>query len=249
MDRERRWFLRASSLTAGIVLVGGCGGAQRDNSQPAARGGGEDGAPSHGDEEAQEVSPTEDLMQEHGLLERILAIYEEGARRLRSGEMISPAVLHETTAISQTFVHDYHERNEENFLFARAEHEASLAPLVQTLRAQHNRGREYAALLLRLTEPATFADASRRPVIAAACEAVVRMYRPHAARENSVLFPAVRGLYSHHDWHELGERFEDDEHRRFGSSGFEGMVSRVADIEREIGLDDLARFTAPAVTG
>jgi hemerythrin-like domain-containing protein len=120
---------------------------------------------------------------------------------------------------------------------------------VQTLRAQHNRGREYAALLLRLTEPASFNDASRRPVIAAACEALVKMYRPHAARENSVFFPAVRALYTHHDWHELGERFEEDEHRRFGQSGFEGMVARMTDIEREIGLDDLARFTAPPVTG
>jgi hypothetical protein len=43
------------------------------------------------------------------------------------------------------------------------------------------------------------------------------------------------------EYDELGDRFEEQGHRNFG--GFEKMVGRVADIEKEIGIYDLARFT------
>ena len=240
MNDERRLFLRAGALTGAVAIVGACGAAAANS-----RAGREEHE--GGGDEAQEVSPTEDLMQEHGLLERILGLYAESARRIRTGEATSGAMLHELGAIAREFVHDYHEHNEEQELFVRAQTVTTLAPLVATLRAQHARGREYNALLTQWTEPAAFADAARRTLVATACEGLVRMYRPHAARENTVLFPAVRGLYSHHDWHELGERLEAEEHRRFANGGFEGMVARVADMERSVGIEDLAQFTAPAM--
>ena len=39
------------------------------------------------------VSPPEDLMREHAMLDRIMLIYESGMRRLGQGEDIDPAVF------------------------------------------------------------------------------------------------------------------------------------------------------------
>lgn len=41
----------------------------------------------------------------------------------------------------------------------------------------------------------------------------------------------------------LGESFEKKEHELFGEDGFEGMVDRVATIEKELGVLDLGQFT------
>ena len=41
----------------------------------------------------------------------------------------------------------------------------------------------------------------------------------------------------------LGETFEDEEHRKFGQEGFEGMVERVALLEKTLGIYDLRQFT------
>ena len=79
--------------------------------------------------------------------------------------------------------------------------------------------------------------------LAAALRQFVRMYRPHAAREDTVLFPALRRVVSGHEYGALGEQFEDEEHRLFGEDGFEKVVDEVAQLERRLGLDDLARFT------
>ncbi len=71
----------------------------------------------------------------------------------------------------------------------------------------------------------------------------IRMYRPHEAREDTVLFPALHQLISRNEWDSLGDDFEKREHQLFGKEGFEGMVEKVAGLEKSAGLYDLAQFT------
>jgi hypothetical protein len=69
------------------------------------------------------------------------------------------------------------------------------------------------------------------------------MYRPHAAREDTVLFPAFREVVGGAAYRELGEQFEHQEHARFGEHGFENAVAEVARLEGALGIGDLAQFT------
>ena len=71
----------------------------------------------------------------------------------------------------------------------------------------------------------------------------IRMYRPHAAREDTVLFPAFKKLLSAKQLDDLGDKFEDEENRRFGADGFGKMVETVAAIENQLGIYDLGQFT------
>jgi hypothetical protein len=71
------------------------------------------------------------------------------------------------------------------------------------------------------------------------------MYRPHAAREDTVLFPAFRDVVGRSGYRELGEQFEDKEHEIFGERGFDDTVAEVARLEMGLGIGDLAKFTAP----
>jgi hypothetical protein len=68
------------------------------------------------------------------------------------------------------------------------------------------------------------------------------MYAPHEAREDTVLFPALHQVVSRNEYDALGEDFEKKEHQLFGKEGFEGMVPRVADIEKQLGIYDLSQF-------
>ena len=69
------------------------------------------------------------------------------------------------------------------------------------------------------------------------------MYRPHEAHEDTVLFPALRSIISGNDYDSLGEQFEKREHEVFGKEGFEGMLEKVASIEKAMGIYDLSKFT------
>jgi len=76
-------------------------------------------------------------------------------------------------------------------------------------------------------------------------DSLVRMYRPHAAREDTVVFPAWKQVLTAAQLDEMGDKFEDIEREQFGEDGFENAVKQIAEIEASLGLADLGQFTAP----
>ncbi len=198
-------------------------------------------------EEEEEISPAEDLMREHGVLDRVLLVYEEGVRRLSAPQAETTAdAIARSAEIVHRFIEQYHEKLEEDFLFPRFEKANRLVELVATLRRQHQAGRALTDDIRRLANVASLKDPAARPKLAQAIELFVRMYRPHEAREDTVLFPALRSVVPAKELDALGERFEDKEHELFGKEGFEGVVEQVAAIERSLGIHDLDRFTPTA---
>jgi hemerythrin-like domain-containing protein len=137
------------------------------------------------------------------------------------------------------FVEDYHEKLEEQFVFPRLRAANREVDLTAILLRQHQRGREVTAdILAKVKAPVT-------PDLARVLRSFTRMYRPHAAREDTVLFPAFRELLGRTNYSELGEQFEDKEHELFGEHGFEQVVAQVSRLEAIFGIADLAEFTAP----
>jgi len=67
-------------------------------------------------------------------------------------------------------------------------------------------------------------DDARKELIRS-CEAFIRMYRPHEAREDTVLFPALHRIVPAKRLKELGEQFEKEEDRLFGEEGFKKAVA------------------------
>jgi hemerythrin-like domain-containing protein len=230
-DKTRRSFLlEGGILTAGVLLPGAFVLAQ-DKKQEAPGG-----------EEA-EVTPTEDLMREHGLLNRVLLIYEESARRLGAKGDFDPRVLSESAAIIKNFIENYHEKLEEDYLFPRFRKAGKLTDLVAVLLQQHEAGRRVTAQIQQLATAAAVKNAGDRQKLAEALATFIRMYRPHEAREDTVLFPALHQIVSQHEFDALGEDFEKKEHQLFGKEGFEGMVEKVGGLEKQLGIYDLAQFT------
>jgi hemerythrin-like domain-containing protein len=195
------------------------------------------------DKPDEEVSAVEDLMREHGVLNRILLIYEEGLRRLRANEEITPEAFHKPATLVRKFVEDYHEKLEENFIFPEFEKRKKQLDLVKVLRDQHQAGRAVTDVVLREAVGDRFRKAENRRELVSACEAFIRMYRPHEAREDTVLFPALHKLISAKRLKELGEQFEKEEDRLFGDEGFEKTVDQVAAIEKQLGIYELSQFT------
>src|SRR4051794_36546721 len=182
-------------------------------------------------------------MREHGDLNRILLIYGEGLRRPRAKEDVPPDVFHKPAPLGRTFVEDYPEKLEENFIFPAFEKQRKLVDLVKVLREQHEAGRRVTDVILRNAVGDQFGKEDARKQLVAACRGFIRMYRPHEAREDTVLFPALHKVMSARQMKDLGEQFEKEEDRLFGDEGFEKTVDQVAAIEKQLGIYDLSQFT------
>jgi hemerythrin-like domain-containing protein len=242
----RRAFL---TLAGAGALVTACRQETRAYPEPAPRA-----APVHplsadasdqSKDDAEALSATEDLMREHGVIRRILVVYRTLAIRLRTKPAAVPLeALQRAARLMHTFGEEYHERQlEEAHLFpAVAAAGGHAAAEIGTLLAQHQRGREITDYVLAITQKSLAAAAEP---LARTLEAFSLMYEEHAAREDTIVFPAWKKLLSPKQLDEMGDLFEDIEHKTFGKDGFDDAVEQIAAIEHGLGLDP-ASLTAPA---
>jgi len=189
-------------------------------------------------------SPGEDLMTEHGVLKRLLLAYQEASTQLAAGHTPPAAAISDAAQIIADFVEGFHEGLEEAYVFPRVRDQH--ATLVQTLLIQHDRGRHLttaisAAAAGDLTKPAT------RTALGRYLDLFVRMYAPHEAWEDTVIFPALRDATPQRTLNELAERFSELQNQQYGDAALSQMLDRVESVEQQLGISDLATFTPPEV--
>jgi hemerythrin-like domain-containing protein len=232
IDRSRRTLMTFGSLTAiaavGTPLLSACSK----------------------DSDEKEVGAVEDLMREHGVLRRALLVYTEIVPKLRAdASSIDASALNQTAKLFHDFGEEYHERKlEEAYIFPKVKQAGGpAAAYVDALLTQHQRGREITQYVLNTTASGHVGTADAEP-LARAFEGLVLMYQNHAAREDTIIFPAWKNALSGPELEELGDKFEDIEKAQFGGDGFENAVKQIGDIEQSLGFSDVAQFTPPPPT-
>ena len=244
-QNTRRDFLRTSAIIGTGLLLSSCSrgtGANQEKEQTGSM------PKEDENEKGGEVTATEDLMREHGVLRRALLVYTAAAVKLHANASnIPPDALQKTAKLFRAFGEEYHEKKlEEQFIFPavkRGGGEAASYPDI--LVTQHNRGREITDYIISVTQSAKL-GATNAEDLAKALEAFVLMYRNHAAREDTIIFPAWKQTLTAKQLDEMNDKFEDIEHEQFGEDGFEDAVKQISAIESSLGLSDIAQFTAPA---
>jgi len=218
---SRRTLITAGAVGAGAALGAGAAvgiSALTSSPTPAAT-----------------IPPSEDLMVDHGILKRILLSYREVSRQVTAA-----------AALIQTYIESYHEALEEAYVFPRLEQAGRLTGLVRTLLIQHDRGRHLTAGITELTADGV-RTAVARVALTRRLDAFVRMYEPHEAWEDTVVFPAFREVTPDRVFTELGERFADEQRTLFGTGAVGHILEQVAAIEAALGIGDLNAFTPSAL--
>ncbi len=108
---KRRQFLQVVASSAGLALVG-CASTSTVRGSPSSVS----NANGSGKPEEAEVTPREDLMQEHGVLERILLLCDEAVHRIDERQRLDLAVIAHAASIVRRFVEDYRGDREHQLL-------------------------------------------------------------------------------------------------------------------------------------
>jgi len=190
-----------------------------------------------------EIPLTEDLMGEHGILSRILLIYEKIIKNIDTHTKFSISDLNDAAHIIKSFIEDYHEKLEENYVFPIFENHGKETELTKTLRDQHKKGRTITIQVQKILQAKRNPTKRQNKILKELLQKFITMYRPHKSREDTILFPQIRGLISEHEFHELSEKFEDLENELFGKNCFENIIKKIESIESNLGIYQLNQFT------
>jgi hemerythrin-like domain-containing protein len=238
--KRRELLIGIGSISAGLILTG-CTNSNKSSTDK------DSSAKKDEAEQGIEVTAAEDLMREHGVLRRALLVYTAAAARLRAdASKVSPDALQQTAKLFRAFGEEYHEKKlEEQYIFPAVKQAGGQAgSYPDILIAQHNRGREITEYIISVTQGAKL-GAANGDALAKALESFVVMYQHHAAREDTIIFPAWKQTMTPKQYDEIGDKFEDIEKEQFGTDGFEMAVKQIGDIESTLGLADISQFTAP----
>ena len=118
--------------------------------------------------------------------------------------------MQKTAKLFRAFGEEYHEKKrEETFIFPRIKQrgEGPAASYPDILTSQHDRGREITDHIISVSTGGKLT--SNAPAIADVLDSFVRMYQHHAAREDTIVFPAWKGMVSPEEYDELNDKFED----------------------------------------
>jgi hemerythrin-like domain-containing protein len=185
-------------------------------------------------------------MREHGLIERLMIIYQECADRLSEGVDVPPGALLNAGVVVDGFVQNYHEGLEEKHIFPLFEKAGRLTNLVAILRRQHEVGRILSGRTIFYAGKGNLLQPDTKAALVPICQGYTRMYREHMGREDTMVFTAVRDLVSPAEFRRMGDLFEDLETQTLGQGGYERELGRVSEIEKMLGIEDLDKFTAKA---
>ena len=171
----------------------------------------------------------EDLMREHGLLNRILIIYEVCIHKIRNNA-VDYNIIYKSARIVREFIEEYHEKSEEEFIFPLFKQKK----LVRELLKQHKIGRLITSRILELSSLN-----SNPQELCILLELFCKLYRIHASREDTVLFQELYKILNEEQRQELTKRMQESEE----NESFDNTLKKVENIEKLLGIHRMQDIT------
>jgi hemerythrin-like domain-containing protein len=183
------------------------------------------------------------LAHQHGVICRAVAILEEIKGGMDAWMDLPPEIIGGTVEIVRLFVIAHHQQMEEKHIYPVFDVAGTMSGLVGVLREQHAAASQLVEILRGLYRGFSVKDLEKRRAMGSAIHLFSRMYRAHASREDTALFPLLRRMMTPKAYAELSSGIQRAEVEFLGQNGFDETIRKLTDYENILGIGDLASFT------
>jgi len=172
-------------------------------------------------------SPAGPLMQEHRVIERMIAVLERELGIMTREHRVDSALIDQATDFIRTYADRCHHGKEEDILFRRLaekELDPELASAMADLVADHVRGRALTRELIAANEWHRGGDGSALSIIVRATAELVDFYPVHIEKEDRHFFKPALEYFTDEERAQMLVDFEEFEVRLLHEK-YEGMVA------------------------
>lgn len=182
------------------------------------------------------MKATKILMEEHRVIENIIAVLEKAAHRLEANEAVRPGLFIEATDFIRGFADGYHHRKEEGVLFQSMA--AYGIPVeggpIGVMLAEHEQGRLFTGNLRHAAEQLEAGDATARQDVIANALGYATLLRQHIMKEDDVLFPLADRILPPEEQVRVAEGFDHVEHEETGEGIHEKYLALADRLAAEL---------------
>ena len=182
------------------------------------------------------MEATRILMEEHRVIERVIASLEAGAKRLEAGKPMRIDFFIEAAEFIKGFADGCHHRKEEGVLFPAME--AAGVPReggpIGVMLAEHEQGRQLTGGMRQAAEKMQAGEASAKAEVCQNALDYADLLRHHILKEDNVLFPLAERVIPQVKKADIAEAFERVEHEETGEGVHEKYLGMAEALEQEV---------------
>jgi hypothetical protein len=167
-----------------------------------------------------------------------MLVQEEIARRAEANSPYPEQVLKDSAMMLDRVGTNLHVLLEQENVFPAYMQAGGDVNLVTILTQQHDQAALIMQQIISMQSPNSQAGEVARLIRLHSA-----MYRPHTAREETQIFRELKKMVGPGEYQRLSRTLTAREMEVLGENGFEQAVTQVADMERQMGIDNLAQFT------
>jgi len=184
------------------------------------------------------TSVTEDLREEHRVIERMLRVLNVACDRLEMGEEVSPDLFRRSIDFIRTFADSCHHGKEEDALFPVVEKRGipRQGGPIGVMLMEHDQGRKFVRAFAQAVEKYGKGDKSAKQAIIENARGYARLLSQHIPKEDNILYPLADKVLGSSEQKELWEKFERIEKERIGEGKHQEYLHLVMEIEKELNI-------------
>lgn len=182
------------------------------------------------------ATPSDELKQEHRLIERVLDALEAAAGHLEGGHPVPPEFFLDAADFIAGFADGCHHKKEEGVLFG-AMVESGLPrpeePPLEIFLDEHVEGRALTRAMRDAARQLQGGDAGARAALVSSVNRYVALLRDHIVREDDMLFPMADEMLSAEQQRSVLREFERVEREDVGAGAHQRFHELAERLERE----------------
>ena len=184
------------------------------------------------------MKPTDILVAEHDVIERMLKVLNEAADRLEKGETVEAELFIKAADFIQNFADRCHHAKEEDILVKLMQKRGipTEGGPIAVMLSEHEQGRMYRQGLAQAAEALNNGDTSAAASAIENARNFATLLSQHIAKENNILYPMANQVFSEEDQRQLHREFERVEKEVIGAGVHEKYHHMVEELEKQMGL-------------
>ncbi len=184
------------------------------------------------------MSATAELVQEHEVIQRMLAVIQAAQRQVAGGGKLPAGFISAVVDFIRNFADRCHHGKEEDNLFPAMEKRGipRQGGPIGVMLAEHDQGRAYVKKMDEAGKRLADGDQSALQDALANALGYVELLTQHIDKENNILYPLADQVLTAEDQRNLVSRFAQVERERIGAGGHEAYLKMVDRLELEVGI-------------